>query len=359
MSSHDVREGASRRKTGRRGLLARAVVSAFGLAALVAPVAALHAQTVAEFYKDRQISLVVGFNPGGGFDAYARAVARHIGRHIPGQPNVIVRHMPGAGSIIAANHLFNASPKDGSEIGLLSDTVASEALLGVARVNFDANRFVWIGSASRSLAVCVAWHTSPIRSAKDLREKELIVGAAGTNTTTYAQTLRSILGLPLKIVGGYAGTSGLMLAMERREIDAMCGQIYDALKTQRAEWLEKGLVRPVIQLGLEKVPLFGDTPWAMDMVKSEEDRKVIGLVVGSTMMGRPFLAPPGIPEARASALRAAFMATMADAQFRADADKARLDIDPSRGEDIARYVADAYATPKPIIERAKAIVSVK
>ena len=317
------------------------------------------AQTVAEFYKDKQVSLVVGFNPGGGFDTYARAVARHLGRHIPGQPAIVVRNMPGAGSIIAANHLYNAAPKDGSEIGVLSDTVASDALLGIVRVQFDANRFTWIGSAARSLSVCIAWHTTPIRTAQDLREKELVVGAAGTTTITYAQTLKTVLGLPLKIVGGYAGTAGLMLAMERREIDAMCGQIYDAIKTQRADWLEKGLVRPVIQLGLEKVPLFGDAPWAMDMVKTDDDRKVIGLIVGSTIMGRPFLAPPGIPEPRARVLRKAFMATMADPQFRTDAEKGRLDIDPATGEELERYVADAYATPKPILERARAIMAVK
>jgi tripartite-type tricarboxylate transporter receptor subunit TctC len=334
-----------------------AIVAAIALLA-VGPATA-DAQTVAEFYKDRQITLIVGFNPGGGFDAYARGVSRHMGRHIPGNPAIIVKHQPGAGSIIAANYLYNAAPKDGSEIGLVADTAAIDALLGTVRTQFDAHRFTWIGSASRSISVCVAWHTVPVRTAQDLFEKELVVGTTGTSTITYPMALRSVLGLKLKLVGGYAGTSGLMLALERREIDAMCGQVYDAVRTQRPEWLEKGLVRTVIQLGLEKVPMLGDAPWAMDLARSDEDRRVLGLVVGSTMMGRPFLAPPGIPADRRDALRRAFMATMADPQLLSEAEKLRIDVSPISGEEIERFVTDAYATPQPIIERAKAILSVK
>ena len=344
------RDGGGKRKRRTTALLA-------AICLLATPTA--HAQPAGEFYKDRQVSLVVGFNPGGGFDTYARAVARHMGRHIAGAPNIVVRNMPGAGSVIAANYLANAAPKDGSEFALLSDTVATDALLGVVRVQYDANKLTWLGSASKSLSVCVVWHTSPVRTAKDLAERELVVGAAGTTTVAYAMALKNILGLRLRIVSGYAGTSGLMLALERGEIEAMCGQIYDAIKTQRPEWLAKGLIRPAIQLGLEKAPELGDAPWAMEMAGSDEDRKVLGLIVGSTIMGRPFVAPPGIPDDRRNALRKAFAATMTDPQFLADAEKARLDINPISGEAIERYVADSYATPKPVIARAREILTAK
>ncbi len=327
--------------------------------ALLLRLATAQAQPVAEFYKDRQITLVVGFNPGGGFDAYARGVARHMGRHIPGNPSIVVKHQPGAGSIIAANAIYNVAPKDGTEIGLVADTTAIDALLGTVRTQFDAHKFTWIGSASKSISVCIAWHTSQVRTARDLIEKELVVGTSGTSTITYPLALKSVLGLNLKLVGGYAGTSGLMLALERGEIEAMCGQVYDGIKAQRPEWLQKRLVRTVIQLGIEKVAELGDAPWAMDMARSEEDRKVLSLVVGSTIMGRPFLAPPGIPADRKQALRHAFMATMQDPQFLADAEKLRIDISPISGEAIEQFVGDAYATPKPIIERAKAILAVK
>lgn len=335
--------------------------AAFGMiAALAAGLAtAASAQPVAEFYKDRQITLVVGFNPGGGFDAYARGVSRHMGRHIPGTPSIVIKHQPGAGSIIAANQLYNASPKDGSEIGLVADTAAIDALLGTVRTQFDAHKFTWIGSAARSISVCVAWHSVPVRTAQDLYDNELVVGTTGTSTITYPMALRSVLGLKLRLVSGYAGTAGLMLALERREIDAMCGQVYDALRTQRPEWLKNGTVRPVIQLGLEKVPELGDAPWALDMARTDDDRRVLRLIVGSTLMGRPFLAPPGIPADRRDALRRAFMATMKDPQFLAEADKLRIDVTPSSGEEIERFVTDAYATPQPIIERAKAILAVK
>ena len=198
-----------------------------------------------------------------------------------------------------------------------------------------------------------------MRTAKDLTERELVVGAAGTTTVTYAQALKSILGLRLKIVSGYAGTSGLMLALERGEIEAMCGQIYDAIKTQRPEWLTKNLIRPAIQLGLEKAPELGDAPWAMEMAKSAEDRRVLGLIVGSTIMGRPFVAPPGIPDDRKQTLRKDFAATMTDPQFLADAERSRLDINPISGEAIEGYVAQSYATPKAVIERAREILTVK
>lgn len=338
----------------RLAVMVQTALLALGLLAQVA-----NAQTVAEFYAGRQITLVVGFNPGGGFDTYARAVAPHMGRHIPGNPAIVIRHQPGAGSFIAANSLYNTSPKDGTEIGLVSETAAIDALLGTVRVQFDAQKFTWIGSAARTVYACAAWHTSPIRTAKDLYEKQLVVGTTGTSTSSHPIALRNVLGLKLKLVGGYAGTAGLMLALERGEIEAMCGPIYDTIKTQRADWLSKGLVRWVIQLGLEKVPALGDAPWVMDMATSDDDRRLFSLIVGSSIMGRPFLAPPGLPVDRKDALRTAFMATMRDPQFLAEMERLRVDVSPIDGAALERFVKEAYAMPKPIVDRAKAILSAK
>ena len=328
--------------------------------ALLIPAAPARAQqAVAEFYAGRQITMVVGFNTGGAYDLYARAMARHMGRHIPGTPGFIVKNTPGAGSMIAANHLYNAAAKDGSEIGLVAETVVIDGLMGVVSTRFDARQFTWIGSVAKSIAVCLAWHTSPIKTAKDLYEREMVVGTTGTSTLSYPMLLKTILGMRLRLVSGYAGTAGLMLALERGEVEAMCGQIYDAVKTQRPDWLAKGLVRPVVQIGLEKAAELGDVGWAMELARTDEDRRVIALVVGSTFMGRPFLAPPGVPAERREALRKAFAATMKDPQFLADAEKHKLDVSPVSGADIEAFVASAYATPGPIIERAKAVLSGK
>lgn len=342
----------------RRDLRCCPALAALFLAAhfLAAPA---HAQSVAEFYGGRQITLVVGFNPGGGFDAFARLITRNMGRHIPGNPSMVIRHQPGAGSVIAANNLYNTSPKDGSEIGLVSDTIAVDALLGTVRTQFSAQKFTWLGSVSRSIYSCVAWHTSPIKSAKDLFEKEIVIGMSGTSTSSYPIAMRSVLGLKLRLVGGYAGTAGLMLALERGEIEAYCGPIHEGIKAQRPQWLEKGLVRTIIQLGLEKEAELGDAPWVMDLAKSPEDRQLLALVVSSTVMGRPLLAPPGIPEDRKHALRAALAATVKDPLFLADAEKSRIEISPVSGADIEKFVAQAYATPQPIVERAKAILAAK
>jgi tripartite-type tricarboxylate transporter receptor subunit TctC len=340
-----------------RSCKASAAIGAIAIAAVTSLPGVVAAQTAAEFYKDKQISLVIGFNPGGGFDAYGRTVARHFGRHIPGQPTIVVKNVPGAGSIIAANNLFNTAPKDGTEIGLVADSAALDPLFGLVKTRYEPLKFNWLGSVNRSVAVCVAWHTSKTKSAKDLFERETVIGTSGTSTITFPLALNSVLGTRMKLVSGYRGTAGLMLALERGEIEGMCGQVHDAVKTQHPEWHEKKLVRNLIQIGVARSPELADVPFVMDFAKSEADRKVLALIVGTTVMGRPFLTPPGVPADRVAALRSAFQATMKDPAFLADASKLKIEVSPITGEEIERFVKEAYATPKPIIERARVVLA--
>jgi tripartite-type tricarboxylate transporter receptor subunit TctC len=325
------------------------------LAILSAPPAA--AQSVEQFYKGRQINFIVGFNPGGAYDPYARMLARHLPKYLPGSPDIVVKNMQGAGSVRAANYLYNVSPKDGSEIGLIAGSAAIEPMFGVRPTKFDGQKFSWLGSANDEPGVCFAWHTSKVANAGDLFRRELVIGASGTSNLDFPLALNAVLGTRLKIVRGYRGTSSIMLAMERGEVQGMCGMVHAAVKTAHPDWLRDGKVRILMQIGLERNKAMGKIPFVMDLAKSEDDRRVLRLLVGWTIMGRPYLAPPGIPEDRKAVLRRAFDATMKDKAFLADAAKVRLDISPITGAAIDRFLKEVYATPKPLVERAGKILS--
>jgi len=311
-------------------------VSFVALSLAAAPVSA---QTVEQFYKGRTINLIVGFNPGGAYDPYARSVARHLPKHLPGAPAIVVKNMQGAGSVLAANHLYNVSPKDGSELGLIAGSAALEPMFGARPTQFDGQKFTWIGSANDEPGVCFAWHDTGFARGQDLFDKELVLGTR------------------MKLVRGYNGTSSIMLAMERGEVQGMCGMVYATLQAAHPDWLRDGKVRTLMQIGLERHPKMGDVPFVMDFAKSEDDKRVLRLLVGWTIMGRPYLAPPGVPEDRKTALRQAFDATMKDPAFLEDAAKQRLDIASISGEAIDAFLRDAYATPKPLVERAARILA--
>jgi tripartite-type tricarboxylate transporter receptor subunit TctC len=327
------------------------------VALVIAGVSAAHAQTVEQFYKGRQVSLIVGFNPGGAYDPYARAVARHLPRHLPGGPDIVVKNMQGAGSVRAANYLYNVAPRDGSELGLIAGSAALEPMFGVRPAQFEGQKFTWLGSANDEPGVCFAWHTSPIATARDLFDREMILGASGTSNLDFPLALNAVLGTKIKIVRGYNGTSALMLAMERGETQGMCGMVYAAVQTAHPDWLAQKKVRTLLQIGLEPNRKMAGIPFVMDLAKSDDDRRVLRLLVGWTIMGRPYLAPPGIPDDRKTALRRAFDATMQDPAFLAGAAKQRLDISPISGAAVERFLEDAYATPRPLVERAAKILA--
>ncbi|MCC6890640.1 MAG: hypothetical protein IT536_19120 [Hyphomicrobiales bacterium] len=315
------------------------------------------AQSVAQFYKGRQVNLIVGFNPGGGYDPYARTLARHLPRHLPGSPDIVVKNMQGAGSVRAANYLYKVAPKDGSELGLIAGSAALEPMFGVRPTQFEGQKFTWIGSANDEPGVCFSWHTTSFKTAQDLFDREMIIGASGTSNLDFPLALNAVLGTRMKIVRGYYGSSSIMLAMERREVEGMCGMLYAGVKTSHPEWLTDKKVRTLMQIGLERNSQLAGVPFVMDFAKSDDDRRVLRLLVGWTIMGRPYLAPPGIPEDRKQALRRAFDLTMQDPAFLADAARVRLDISPISGAAIERFLEEAYATPRPLVERAAKILA--
>jgi tripartite-type tricarboxylate transporter receptor subunit TctC len=315
------------------------------------------AQSVAEYYAGRQVNLIVGFNPGGAYDPYARTLARHLPKHLPGSPNIVVRNMQGAGSVIAANHLFNVSPKDGSEFGLIAASAAIEPIFSVRPVQFNGRSFTWIGSANDEPGVCFSWHTAKFTTAQDLFDKELVIGASGTSNLDFPLALNAVVGTKMKLVRGYNGTASIMIAMERGEVEGICGMVYAAVQAAHPDWLTTKRVRTLMQIGLERNPKLPDVPFVMDFAKTDDDKRVLRLLVGWTIMGRPFLAPPGIPEDRKVALRQAFDATMRDRAFLEDAAKVRLDISPITGEQIEKFLTDVYSTPKALVERAGKILS--
>jgi tripartite-type tricarboxylate transporter receptor subunit TctC len=313
-------------------------------------------QSAPEFYKGRQMTLTIGFNVGGAFDPYGRTLARHMPKHLPGSPSFVVRNMQGAGSINAANYIYNRAARDGSEFGLVAGTAPLEPLFGILPTQFESQKFTWIGSANAEVGACFAWHESPIQTIQDLFSREMVTGAAGSTTVSFPEALNDVLGTKLKLVKGYPGVGAVWVAMERGEVEGACGMIYSSLRAAHPDWLTDHKVRTLIQIGYRKNPQLPEVPFVMDLAKSKEERQVFNLLFGWTAMGRPFVAPPGIPTDRATVLRHAFDDTMKDQAFLRDAEKSRIDIDPLTGAEIDVFLDAIYKTPKPVIEKAKAIL---
>src|SRR5258708_5302659 len=280
--------------------------------------ARVHADEVADFYRGRTVSLVAGFNPGGGADTYARLIARHLGRYIPGNPTVVVRNMQGAGSVVAANYIFNISPKDGSELGLFAGNITIDPLIGSTQHQYDARRFNWIGAPSADSNVCLASPASPFKSMDDVLAREMITGTSGTSTYDFPVVMNNVIGTKFKLVKGYGGSAAMRLAMERGEIEGFCGVGYNSMRTAG---LADGKANILVQVGLAKNPHMPNVPFIFDYAKSEQDRQILRLVFGWLDLERPVGAPPGVPEERVKALRAAFDQSMTDPALLADAEK--------------------------------------
>jgi tripartite-type tricarboxylate transporter receptor subunit TctC len=327
---------------------------AFAAAALLLaaqPLAAA-ADPVGDFYRDHPMTLILGFNPGGGFDAYARVVVRHLPRHIPGEPSIVIKNMPGAGSLIAANHLFNNSPRDGSEIGFLSADMATMPLFGKIPARFDGRKFTWLGSVSSDAAYCVSWKGTPFTRIEDAFQNEMVVGAAGIEMSLTPTILREVLGIKFKLIRGYAGTAEVRLAAEKGEIQGWCNVGVLGAVGSHAEWLTDGTLRFLLQVGYAPRNEVPNVPFYLDYAKTDQDRQVLKVIFSYPYMARPFAAPPGIPADRAAALRRAFADTIQDPKFLADAKQAKLDVGLVTAEQIDHFLAEMYATPKPIVERA-------
>jgi tripartite-type tricarboxylate transporter receptor subunit TctC len=321
------------------------VVSAAIFAVIGAATA--QAQSPADFYKGKTVELYIGYSVGGGYDVYARLLARHLGKHIPGNPTIIPKNMEGAGSLRLANWLYNVGPKDGTVFGTIGRGTAFDPLLGHKGAQFDASKFTWIGSANDEVSVCVAWHTAGVAQIEDLFTKELVVGGTGASADTdqFPRIANGVLGTKFKIITGYPGGNDVGLAMERGEVKGRCGWSWSSVKSTHPSWVQDKKINVLVQLALSKHPDLPDVPLIIDLAKTDEQRQVLKLIFARQVMGRPYLAPPGIPQDRAAALRQAFMATMQDKDFLADAEKAQLEITPVAGDRVEQLVKDIYATP--------------
>ena len=323
-------------------------------AAIVAAVVPAKAQDPAAFYRNKTIELYIGYSVGGGYYQYARLVALFMGKYLPGNPRIVAKNMPGAGSLKLANWLYVVAPKDGTAFGTIGRGIAMEPLLGGEGVQFDAQKFTWLGSANDEVSICVAWQNSGINTFEDLYTKELVVGGTGSgaDTDVFPFVVNKVFGTKFKVISGYPGGNDITLAMERGEVKGRCGWSWSSVKATHPTWVKDGKVKVLVQMSLSKHPDLPDVPLLTELAKTEEQRQVLRLIFSRQVMGRPFLAPPGLPADRADALRTAFMDTMKDPEFLHAADRAALEITPVSGADIEALVRQVYATPRNVAKQA-------
>ena len=322
------------------------------IAAVVSALPA-RAQSVEEFYRGKSINLVIGFSVGGGYDLYARHLARHMGKHIPGKPTIVPQNMAGAGSLRAANFVYSAAPKDGTTFGTFARTTGINPLLE-SGATFDGTKFSWLGSVTNDISTCVTWHTSAVKTWKDFLEKPVTLGGQGPSSEPdiFANLYKNVFGAKIKLVAGYPGTNEITLAMERNEVEGLCGLSWSTIKTRHAQWLKDKKINVLVQASFKKDPELGDVPLVMEIAQNQEQRQIMTLFLAAQEMARPFAAPPAIPEDRKAALVAAFDATMKDAEFLAEAKRLNIDVNPVSGKEIDRLLAELYATPKDVIHKA-------
>lgn len=304
-----------------------------------------------DFYQGRQVNLLIGFGPGGANDVWARTLAKHMSKHIRGNPTIVPQNMPGAGGLKVTNYLYTAAPKDGSTFGLVNRGIPLEPLFGGKGVQFDPMKMNWLGSPDKDTTVCAARKDAPVKTMRDLFAKELVVGATGSgaDTAIYPEFFAELLGMKFKTIKGYAGSKEISLAMERNEVQGIC-LAFDSLSRQ--PMYQQGQLNILLQAALKKDPGVPATvPLATELAKTEADRQALNLFLSRVALGRPFVAPPDVPRDRVEQLRAAFNATMRDAEFAAEAKKQRLNVDPITGQELAQTIADVYKTPKDVVKR--------
>ena len=312
------------------------------------------AETVADFYRGKSISLYVSFPPGGGYDIYARVLAPHFTRHIPGNPAIVIKNMEGGSGVKAASYITALTPQDGTSLGLFLDTLTLGKVLG-GPGEFDPVKLVWIGRIVSTATVSVVWHTSRVQSVEAAKQNEIAIAASvPSNSSSFIPTaLNDLIGTKFKIIRGYQGSPPMALAMERGEVDAVGGMSWEAIQTTKSDWLAERKIRILYAQGAHRIKELPDDPGLLDFAVDERSRQILGLLGGGPDIGRSIVAEPGIPAERAAALRRAFTATMGDAAFVADMRKRNLNIEPLSGEEVQTIVAAAVATPRVLVEQAK------
>jgi tripartite-type tricarboxylate transporter receptor subunit TctC len=316
----------------------------------------LGASAQSDVFRGKTLEILVGFAAGGGYDFYGRALGRFIGNHLPGNPTVVVRNMPGAGSLAMVNNINSVAPKNGLTIGIFDATLITAPLLGGTNANYDASKLSWIGSIAGGTNVCITWHTSPVKTWDDLvSDNPWPFGTTGPADSRYQHTaiLRNMFGAKIKIISGYTGSNEVRLAMSRGEIVGNCGDSWASLKTTASDWLKEKKINIVAQFAIAKHKELPDVPLIVDKAKSDLDKSALRLLLGPQVAGRPFIAPPGVPAETVAVLRRAFDDTMKDPAFLEAADKMQLEIDPVRGDEIETLVADIYRTSPEAITAAR------
>jgi tripartite-type tricarboxylate transporter receptor subunit TctC len=309
------------------------------------------------YYAGKQVKMIIGLGAGGGYDLWARTVARHIGRHLPGNPNVISQNMEGAGSFRAASYMYGQAPRDGTVMALIARDASLGPITGNPGAQFDPTKFSWLGTTTTETNVCVAYKTAAVKTVFDLQQKELLVGdnGAGTGTGNYPKALSQLLGLKFKIVRGYGSSVDVLLAMERGEVEGYCESL-ESVIGHRPTWIPTGTVNVLFQGGARPNPDIKDVPFINDLAKSEDDRQAIEFLYAGQGIGRPFFAPLGLAPEVLAMMRHAFNATMKDPEFVAEVKQRKLKLEPEDGEYMQKLINHIYATPKPIVDRVGALL---
>jgi tripartite-type tricarboxylate transporter receptor subunit TctC len=333
------------------------MVSWLGLAFVATALFAVPAHAQSESLAGKNVTLIIGFGAGGGYDLWGRLVARHIGKHLPGNPTVVPQNMPGAGSYVAASHIYGAAPKDGTVFAIIARDAALGPLSNAPGARFDATKMSWLGSPTREHNVCIANATAKAKTANALRDTELILGdtGPGTGTRSYPKVLNDLLGYKFKLVSGFRSSADVFLAMERGEVDGICESL-DSINQRKPDWIANKTVNVLLQAGAESRPELAGVPNVLTLARNDEERKVLEYLYAGQDIGRPFVAPPDLPPERLKMLRDAFNATMKDPEFAADVKRNKFDLEPEDGEHLAALINKIYATPKTIIDRVSNLI---
>ena len=323
-----------------------------GLLGLLMAPAAFAQSPIEEFYKGKTVNVIIGYSPGGGYDIYARLLARHMGKHIPGKPTLVPQNMPGAGSLKAISYLYSVAPKDGTAFGTFARGMPIYPLLYGG--NFDGRKLGYIGSITTDTSTCISWHTSPVKTWADVVSKEFKVGGQGkgSDPDLFATLLKTEFNPKVHLISGYPGTADITLAMQRGEVDGLCGISYSTLKSAHAAWLKNKEINVLVQAAAERDPALPNVPMLLDVAKDPRQHQIVRLAVAPQAMARPFAAPPDLPADRLAALRDAFDKTMKDPEFLAEAEKINVDVNPLRGAEIEKVVNELYDTPKDVVDAA-------
>ncbi len=334
-------------------------VGAVALGLAVSAAAAESADEIGRFYQTHPITLTVGYSAGSGYDMVARTVARHLGRHLPGHPSIIVVDEPGAGSLVAANRLYNLAAPDGTQIAIFGRSIFTEPLMGNSQAKFDPSRFSWIGSAAGEMSVCVAWHQAKVRTWNDLLHETFVAGAnsPGSDTWVIANMINQLFGARIKIVSGYPGGAEITRAIESGEVDGRCGWSWSSLISTKSAWLTEKSINVLVQFAGESRPELAGAPLITELAQTEVQRQIVGLVLKRQEIAWPFAAPPGLPQERLQTLRDAFEATVHDPDFVADAARLGIESTPRSGLAVETMVREVYRMPPDVIALARKILS--